>query len=92
MKRFIALTISQGPSSFGEKGSSARVLVDADLIQLVREEAGRRFILLGSGLGEIEVKESFDKLRRILCETPAEKNGNLVDVAKKLTMRAQSNS
>ena len=68
MKRFIVLTVDQEPTVFGEKGSSARILVDADLIQLVKEDQGRTLIVLGAGLGEIEVKEPFEKLRRILCE------------------------
>ena len=84
MKRFIVLTIDQGPTAFGEKGSSARILVDADLIQLVKEDQGRTLIMLGAGLGEIEVKEPFDKLRRILCQEKEKRESNLDTVIKNL--------
>ena len=68
MKRFIALTIRQQPMSFGESGSTSRILVDADLIQIIKEEPGGSLVVLGAGLGEIEVKESVNQLRRLLCE------------------------
>jgi len=81
MKRFIALTIRQQPMSFGESGSTSRILVDADLIQIIKEEPGGSLVVLGAGLGEIEVKESVDQLRRLLCE---KKERNLDELAKDL--------
>jgi len=74
MKRFIALTIRQQPMSFGEPGSTSRILVDADLIQIIKEEPGGSLVVLGAGLGEIEVKESINQLRRILCEKKKERS------------------
>ena len=81
MKRFIALTIRQQPMSFGESGSTSRILVDADLIQIIKEEPGGSLVVLGAGLGEIEVKESVGQLRRILCE---KKERSLDELAKDL--------
>ena len=60
--------------SFGESGSTSRILVDADLIQIIKEEPGGSLVVLGAGLGEIEVKESTDQLRRLLCEKKKERS------------------
>ena len=80
MKRFVVLTVDQEPTAFGEKGSSARILVDADLIQLVKEDQGSTFVILGEGLGEIEVRESFDEIRRRLCEKKSRSPEEIVKV------------
>ena len=82
MQRFIKLTVRQGPMAFGESGATAKILVDADLIQIIKEEPGGSLVVLGAGLGEIEVKESVDQLRRILCE---KKERSLDELARDLS-------
>jgi len=64
---YIGLTIINQGESFGSQNTEQRILVRADLVDYIGETESGCIVNLGGGLGEVQVKESFEIIREALC-------------------------
>jgi len=66
MNTYIVLNVKIEPQTFGQSVRIERVLVNARLVDCVKELEGGCEVLLGAGLGTLMVSETFDELREVL--------------------------
>ena len=64
---YIGLTIINQGESFGSPNTEQRILVRTDLVDYIGETESGCSVNLGGGLGEVQVKESFEEIRGALC-------------------------
>ena len=65
MKR-IRLTEVEKPRQFGGELVMSRLLVVADLVDLVKEGSDYRTVFIGHGIGPMIVNESYDEINKVL--------------------------
>ena len=68
MKR-VRLTGVEKPRQFGEEPIKTRLLIPADLIELVKEEGDHCTVFIGHGIGPMIVNESYDEIDKMVYES-----------------------
>lgn len=67
MKR-VRLTGVEKPREFGGEPIKTRLLVPADLIDMVKEEGDHCVVFIGHGIGPMIVNESYDEIDKMVYE------------------------
>ena len=67
MKR-VRLTGIEKPGQFKGEPIKTRLLIPADLIELVKEEGDHCTVFIGHGIGPIIVNESYDEIDKKVSE------------------------